>query len=55
MLNPCRHHIEELHIKHAFEKLFGGRTGPDDLLFEWFKQTIWPEIDKEPTDLSIIN
>jgi hypothetical protein len=47
----CRHHMYELHIKHAFSKLFGERTGPDDLLFKWFQST-WPDINLETNNLS---
>ena len=47
----CRHHMYELHIKHAFTKLFGERTGPDDLLFKWF-QSIWPDLNLETNNLS---
>ena len=48
----CRHHMYELHIKHAFTKLFGERSGPDDLLFKSF-QSIWPDLDKDTNDLGI--
>lgn len=47
----CRHHMYELHIKHAFTKLFGERTGPGDLLFKWFQST-WHETNHDTNDLS---
>ena len=33
----CRHHVPELHIKHANEFLRGPSKGPDDALFKKFK------------------
>ena len=39
----CRHHIPELHIKHAHEVLRGPSRGPDDPLFKRFK-TIYGSI-----------
>ena len=34
----CRHHIPELHIKHASEVLRGPSKGPDDPLFKRFQE-----------------
>lgn len=34
----CRHHIAELHVKHANELLRGPSDGPDDKLFKKFKE-----------------
>ena len=34
----CRHHVPELHIKHASEVLRGPSKGPDDPLFKRFKE-----------------
>ena len=34
----CRHHIPELHIKHANEVIRGETDGPDDKLFKTFKK-----------------
>ena len=47
-----RHHMYELHIKHAFTKLFGERSVPGDLLFKSF-QSIWPDLDKDTNNLGI--
>lgn len=41
---PCRHHIYELILKGAFDKLMPPSTGPDVPLFKRFKQS-WSEID----------
>jgi hypothetical protein len=49
---PCRHHIQELHVKHAFSALFGERNGPDDLMFKRF-QSQWEEISKDTNDLQL--
>ena len=35
---PCRRHMIELHIKHAYEALFGGTQGKDNTLFKRFKE-----------------
>lgn len=35
---PCRHHIAELHIKHAYQKLMGPTNSPEDPLFNAFKE-----------------
>ena len=35
---PCRHHIAELHIKHAFQKVMHFTSSPDDPLFKAFKE-----------------
>ena len=34
----CRHHISELHIKHANEAVRGPSKGPDDKLFKSFRE-----------------
>ena len=35
---PCRKHMYELHMSHAYEALFGKTKGPDNLLFKSFKE-----------------
>jgi hypothetical protein len=49
---PCRHHIQELHVKHAFSAVFGERSGPDDLIFKRF-QSQWEESSKDTNDLQL--
>ena len=46
----CRHHIPELHIKHANEVVRGPSDGPDDKIFKEFKKQ-WNSIDLEERDL----
>ena len=40
----CRHHIPELHIKHANEVLRGESDAPEDKLFKQFKKQ-FPSFD----------
>ena len=42
----CRHHIIELHIKHANETLRGPSKGPEDGLFKRFKK-LFPSLDRD--------
>ena len=42
----CRHHVPELHIKHANEVLRGPSKGPEDPLFQRFK-TLFPSLHLE--------
>ena len=46
---PCRHHIAELHIKHAYQKLVNHTNSPEEPLFNAFKD--WFVIQRE-TDSS---
>lgn len=48
----CRHHIGELHVKHADIEVRGAWNGPTDLLFEQFREH-FPAIPRE--DLQIWN
>ena len=41
----CRHHVPELHIKHAHEVVRGPSKGPEDQLFKRFRD-VFPTIDK---------
>ena len=34
----CRHHIAELHIKHAYTKIMFQTNSPEDPLFKYFKE-----------------
>ena len=46
----CRHHVPELHIKHASEVLRGPSKGPDDPLFKRFKE-IFENLEMETAQL----
>ena len=46
----CRHHIPELHIKHANEVVRGPSDGPDDVVFKAFKKQ-WKNIKVEERSL----
>ena len=43
---PCRHHVSELHVKHAAKAVTGETKSPNDLLFQRFKES-FPTISKE--------
>lgn len=54
---PCRHHIYELVLKSAFDKLMPPSGGPDVPLFKRFKQS-WSKIDstkiKSPMEITSV-
>lgn len=41
----CRHHIFEIHLKCAFESIFGVNKNPDVPFFNEFRR-IWPNLDQ---------
>ena len=50
----CRHHIGELHIKHADVEVRGAWAGPTDRLFEQFRER-FPNIQIDPVQLRLWN
>ena len=45
---PCRHHISELHIKHAYTKVMMPSNSPEDPLFKAFKEWFVQQRDAVP-------
>ena len=43
MWSACQRHINELHIKHASERVFGPTSSPSDKLFKNLRE-MWPDI-----------